>query len=55
MGTLLHFKSLYQEAFEDCKPEFVVVLLKIYSYFCAAMLLMAVYALTERALNGFEF
>ncbi|MCJ7467718.1 MAG: hypothetical protein MUO53_13610 [Maribacter sp.] len=55
MGTLLHFRSLYLEAFEGCKPEFVVILLKVYSYFCAAMLLMAAYALTDRALNGFEF
>ncbi len=55
MGTLVHFKSLYREAFENCKPEFAVVLLKIYSVFCAIMLLMAFYALTDRILNGFEF
>ncbi len=55
MGTLLHFKTLYEEAFENCKPEFVVILLKLYSFFCASMLLMAVYALMDRALNGFEF
>ncbi len=55
MGTLSHFKDLYIEAFDDCKPEFAVVLLKIYSVFCALMLLMAVYAFMDRALNGFEF
>ncbi len=55
MGTLVHFKNLYTRAFEDCKPEIAVVLLKVYSVFAAFMLFMAVYALTERALNGFEF
>ncbi|WP_170158856.1 MULTISPECIES: DUF6747 family protein [Ulvibacterium] len=55
MGTLTHFKNLYTEAFENCKPEIVVVLLKVYSVFCALMILMAVYAFMHRALNGFEF
>lgn len=55
MGTLLHFKDLYQEAFDNCKPEIVVVLLKIYSVFCAAMIGMAVYAFFYRAFTGFEF
>jgi len=55
MGTLVHFKNLYVEAFDDCKPEFVVVLLKAYSVFCVLMLLMAVYAFMYRALTGFEF
>ncbi|MEP0131366.1 MAG: DUF6747 family protein [Eudoraea sp.] len=55
MGTLLHFKSLYLEAFDDCKPEFVVVLLKIYSFFCVLMLSMAIYAFLYRAFTGFEF
>ncbi|WP_306475418.1 MULTISPECIES: DUF6747 family protein [unclassified Maribacter] len=55
MGTLSHFKSLYLGAFENCKPEFLVVLLKVYSVFCALMLFMAVYAFMHRAFNGFEF
>lgn len=55
MGTLLHFKELYLEAFDNCRPEIVVVLLKVYSVFCALMLVMAVYAFMHRALNGFEF
>ncbi|WP_367177064.1 DUF6747 family protein [uncultured Eudoraea sp.] len=55
MGTLLHFKSLYFEAFDDCKPEFVVILLKIYSFFCVLMLSMAIYAFFYRAFTGFEF
>ncbi len=55
MGTLSHFRNLYMEAFEDCKPELVVLLLKVYSVFCALMLFMAVYAFMDRALNGFEF
>lgn len=55
MGTLSHFRNLYTEAFEDCKPELVVLLLKVYSVFCALMLFMAVYAFMDRALNGFEF
>ncbi len=55
MGTLVHFKNLYTEAFENCRPAIAVVILKVYSVFCALMLMMAVYALTERAINGFEF
>ncbi|MEY8019616.1 DUF6747 family protein [Muriicola sp. SD30] len=55
MGTLIHFKNLYQQAFDDCKPEYVVLLLKVYSAFCALMLLMAVYAFLYRAFTGFEF
>lgn len=55
MGTLTHFRDVYNAAFEDCKPEILVVLLKVYSVFCALMLFLAVYALLDRALNGFEF
>jgi len=55
MGTLLHFKDIYTEAFEDCKPSFVVLLLKAYSIFCVLMLSMAVYAFMYRAFTGFEF
>jgi len=55
MGTLLHFKNIYTAAFDDCKPEFVVVLLKAYSIFCALMFCMAVYAFFYRAFTGFEF
>ncbi len=55
MGTLAHFKNLYTEAFENCKPEIVVVLLKIYSVFSAIMIFMAIYAFMDRLLNGFEF
>ncbi len=55
MGTLLHFKNIYTEAFEDCKPSFVVLLLKAYSIFCGIMFSMAVYAFMYRALTGFEF
>lgn len=55
MGTILHFKNLYDEAFENCRPVLLVVLLKVYSVFCAAMICMAIYALFYRALTGFEF
>ncbi|MCK5443598.1 MAG: hypothetical protein KAJ23_17060 [Maribacter sp.] len=55
MGTLLHFKDIYNEAFENCKPSFVVLLLKAYSIFCVLMLAMAVYAFMYRAFTGFEF
>ena len=55
MGTFTHFRNLYVQAFEDCKPEIVVVFLKIYSVFCLLMLFMAVYAFMHRAINGFEF
>ena len=55
MGTLLHFRNLYTQAFENCKPEFVVVILKIYSVFSALMIVMAIYAFMYRIINGFEF
>jgi len=55
MGTLLHFKHLYLEAFENCRPSFVVLLLKGYSVFCAIMLALAFYAFFYRAFTGFEF
>lgn len=55
MGTITHFRELYIQAFENCKPEILVVILKVYSVFCALMLCMAVYAFTYRAVNGFEF
>ncbi len=55
MGTLVHFKHIYTEAFDDCKPEFVVILLKIYSAFCVVLLGMAFYAFMYRVLTGFEF
>ena len=55
MGTLTHFRNLYVDAFDNCKPGFAVILLKVYSVFCALMLIMAVYAFMDRALNGFEF
>ena len=55
MGTLLHFKNLYLHAFDDCRPAYLVVMLKAYSIFCALMLTMAIYALLYRAFTGFEF
>ncbi len=55
MGTLLHFKHLYLEAFDDCKPSFVVLLLKGYSVFCGILLIMAFYAFMYRIFTGFEF
>lgn len=55
MGTITNFRNLYVEAFRNCKPEFLVVLLKIYSIFSALMITMAVYAFFHRAFTGFEF
>lgn len=55
MGTLLHFSTLYSQAFENCKPAAIVILLKVYSVFCAIMIFMAIYAFSERALTGWEF
>jgi len=55
MGTLTHFKNLYVQAFENCKPEIVVILLKIYSVFSALMIFLAIYAFIHRIVNGFEF
>jgi len=55
MGTFAHFRHLYNAAFEGCKPEILVIFLKVYSVFCALMLFLAVYAFMDRALNGFDF
>ncbi|MEP3207744.1 MAG: DUF6747 family protein [Maribacter sp.] len=55
MGTLSHFSNLYTQAFENCKPAALVILLKVYSVFCAIMIFMAIYALSDRALNGWDF
>jgi hypothetical protein len=55
MGILTNFSNFYTQAFEGCKPAVIVILLKIYSVFCALMILMAVYALSERALDGWDF
>ncbi|MGB2761141.1 MULTISPECIES: DUF6747 family protein [Maribacter] len=55
MGTITHFKNLYVQAFENCKPEILVAILKVYSVFCALMIFMALYAFVIRAANGFDF
>lgn len=55
MGTLLHFKHVYQTAFENCKPEIAVILLKVYSVFCLLLLFMAFYAFLFRMFTGFDF
>ena len=55
MGIITNFKHLYEEAFANCKPKFVVVLLKAYSAFCGMMITMALYAFIYRALTDFRF
>jgi len=55
MGTVLQFRDLYTEAFDNCKPVFLVFLLKIYSIFCAVMLTVVFYAFIYRAFTGFRF
>lgn len=55
MGTILNFKNVYLDAFDNCKPGFLVVLLKVYSVFSALMIFMAVYAFLYRAFTGFDF
>src|SRR5690606_12357803 len=55
MGTLLQFKHFYLKAFEDCKPEIAVILLKAYSVFCLLLLFMAIYAFLFRMFTGFDF
>lgn len=55
MGTLLHFKNIYSKAFENCKPEIAVIILKLYSVFCLIMLSMTVYAFMFRVFTGFDF
>ena len=55
MDAILNFKNVYLEAFENCKPKFLVVVLKVYSVFNAILILMAFYAFFYRAFTGFEF
>jgi len=55
MGTLIHVKSIYTAAFKNCKSEFLVLILKAYSIFCAIMLLIVLYAFVFRALSGYRF
>ncbi|MGB5403692.1 DUF6747 family protein [Robiginitalea sp.] len=55
MGTLTHFKNLYTHAFDNCKPVYMVYLLKGYSLFCALMISMALYAFFYRVFTGFDF
>lgn len=55
MGTLSHIKNIYQQAFDDCKPEFVVFILKAYSIFAVLMFSLAVYGFFYRAFTGFRF
>lgn len=55
MGTLLNFKNLYFDAFDDSQPKYLVTFLKGYSIFCALMISMAIYAFLYRAFTGFEF
>ena len=55
MGTITHLRKLYIEAFDNCKPDILVAILKVYAVFCALMLVMAMYAFVYRAVNGFEF
>ena len=55
MGTITHFRNIYVQAFENCKPEILVTILKVYSIFCALMIFSALYAFAYRAINGFDF
>ena len=55
MGTITHFRNIYVQAFENCKPEILVTILKVYSIFCALMIFSALYAFAYRVFNGFEF
>ncbi|NJB70753.1 hypothetical protein GGR42_001215 [Saonia flava] len=55
MGTLLNFRNLYVDSFNECKPGFAVTILKAYSVFCGILLAMAVYAFMYRVITGFDF
>lgn len=55
MGTLLLFKNLYYQAFDDCKPSFLVAILKVYTFFCLTMLGLLLYAFVYRVLTGYQF
>lgn len=55
MEALLHFRNLYFEAFANCRPIFLVILLKAYSVFCGLLITMALYAFLYRAVTGFDF
>ena len=55
MGTLLLFKNLYYQAFDDCKPGILVTILKVYTFFCLTMLGLLLYAFVYRVLTGYQF
>ncbi|KPM30293.1 Hypothetical protein I595_3589 [Croceitalea dokdonensis DOKDO 023] len=55
MGTFLHVKNLYINAFDERWPKFVVALLKGYTLFCAFMFAIALYAFVYRMFTGFHF
>ncbi len=55
MGTLLLLKGIYLKAFDDCKPDYRVVLLKAYSVLCALMLMLVFYAFFYGLFTGYEF
>jgi len=55
MGTIGNIKNIYFSAFENCKPEILVVLLKAYAVFCLLLLSITLYAFVYRAFTGFNF
>ena len=55
MGTLAHLRNVYDHAFKDCRPLYLVYLLKGYALFCALMLSMALDAFVDRVFTGFDF
>ncbi len=55
MEMIVNFRKLYFEAFENCGPTYLVILLKAYSIFCALMFTIVVYAFFYRAFTGFKF
>ncbi|CAM4151849.1 DUF6747 domain-containing protein [Zobellia roscoffensis] len=55
MRKLLIFKEIYVEAFRDWTFKMLTKYFKVYTWFCFALLMVAVYALIYRLSTGFVF
>ncbi|EIJ38898.1 DUF6747 family protein [Galbibacter orientalis] len=53
MTTLLLLKELYVSSFSELKNGYVATFLKVFSWFCFAILLVVIYAFFYRLFTGF--
>ncbi|MDV7137601.1 DUF6747 family protein [Maribacter sp. TH_r10] len=55
MSKLLLLKEIYLEAFKNWTSMFFKKYFKAFSWFCFALIVMAIYALVFRVSTGFNF